>query len=349
MGRKNLRALLLVLTAVACAPVQPPTQQELQNADPGPYPNNYESIVRDFAASLLFDPSSAQFSNWRGPSPGWVAAPLRGRAIGYRVCVDINSKNRFGGYVGSSPFIFVIANGGVTWHEGGTQPGTVGAEMVRKMCADVGDMPIFGSSAYVLDMKANLVEILVSENGQDPQRFPASGNQVRDERIAFSGTASFPRFAIEAQNLAETALRIDWQSASFVSERDGTSDTVGRISDRTVLTQDSPTSIPGRARVELTLVPAKHFVNANSGGRSRWLVMPTFPKELGGLKAELPAELSLEQLTSAVRSRVLSNRYRITLPVTKGSSVYEYTLVFEVTNADVVLRTQDELIQSTAP
>jgi len=114
--RDKFRPILLgiilcftVCSLVAC--VTRPTQQEISNADYGDYPNNYQEIIRSYMENVLFDPYSAVYSNWSGPSQGYSGGRFVQIAFGYRVCVDINAKNRMGGYVGKKRYYFLIHNG----------------------------------------------------------------------------------------------------------------------------------------------------------------------------------------------------------------------------------------------
>lgn len=115
---QNFRTILLciamcfvVCSLFSCATIPKPTEQEAANADYGAYPDNYQEIIKNYLADLLFDPYSAVYSNWRGPLRGWSGGGFFQVAYGYRVCVDINAKNRMGGYVGKKLHYFVINNG----------------------------------------------------------------------------------------------------------------------------------------------------------------------------------------------------------------------------------------------
>lgn len=113
---ENFRTILLgiALCFAACSLsscVTMPTQQEISNADYGTYPNNYQEIIKNYMDNLLFDPYSAVYSNWRGPSQGYSGGRFIQIAFGFRVCVDINAKNRMGGYVGKKLHYYIINNG----------------------------------------------------------------------------------------------------------------------------------------------------------------------------------------------------------------------------------------------
>lgn len=111
-----MRKILLVFFCfclIGCATIPPPTPEQISNADYGNYPYNYQEVIKDFMDDLLIDPGSAVYSNWRGPSKGWVGNGFQGYVFGYRVCVFVNAKNRMGGYVGKRLYHFVINKGRV--------------------------------------------------------------------------------------------------------------------------------------------------------------------------------------------------------------------------------------------
>lgn len=112
--RRSVKSILLIGFATAsliymlsaCATM--PTQEQIANADYGPFPGNYQEIIKSYMERLLFDPYSAVYSNWRGPAQGFSGGNFVQTAYGYRVCVDINAKNRMGGYVGTKRRYFLI-------------------------------------------------------------------------------------------------------------------------------------------------------------------------------------------------------------------------------------------------
>lgn len=116
-----MRALLccVALTLVtACASA--PTNDQIDAADIGPYPSNYEQIVKANFATILFDPYSAVFTFTRTPTRGYGGNVMDGAKIGWVVCGTVNAKNRMGGYVGAKFFAVVISNGAVVNREIGT-------------------------------------------------------------------------------------------------------------------------------------------------------------------------------------------------------------------------------------
>lgn len=114
MHRLSFVVVAMTLVA-ACA--SPPTDDHVRAADTGPYPSNYEQIVKDNFATSLFDPYSAVFNFTRLPTKGYGGSPIDGAKIGWLVCGTVNAKNRMGGYVGVKPFFVVISNGAVIHRE----------------------------------------------------------------------------------------------------------------------------------------------------------------------------------------------------------------------------------------
>lgn len=123
---------LFVLTLAGCA--TPPSTEQISNANYGPYPTNYDVIVKRHLNALLKDPSSAQWRKIKSPDKGWSV--YFGRTVyGYAVCYGVNAKNSFGGYVGERLNFFMINNGRVIQHfrEDGSEF-DIGGQAAQKRC-----------------------------------------------------------------------------------------------------------------------------------------------------------------------------------------------------------------------
>lgn len=95
---------------VACA--KQPTMEEMSKWDYGPYPDNYEQIVKDAMLTRLVDPYSAQYHFQGTPKRSHMAQSFGRETIyGWGGVVLINAKNRLGGYVGATKFAYIIRNG----------------------------------------------------------------------------------------------------------------------------------------------------------------------------------------------------------------------------------------------
>lgn len=110
-----LRALALLSSALfvaGCA--SPPIPPEvIASADYGPPPSEaHQQIIRQRFDRILIDPTSPLYE-FDEPRKGYTKpSSVFGttQTFGWRVCGTINSKNRYGGYTGRSPF-FVLFRG----------------------------------------------------------------------------------------------------------------------------------------------------------------------------------------------------------------------------------------------
>ncbi len=116
---KRLIILAMVgLFLVSCATLAPKlTDTEI---DPGPYPDNYENIVRQYLREVLFDPDSLKDFSIDAPPQkiylrsGYPSYKLRrGQGVYEIKYVWYNAKNRYGGYTGKKPHYFYIRYGQV--------------------------------------------------------------------------------------------------------------------------------------------------------------------------------------------------------------------------------------------
>ncbi len=113
--------------------VHAPTPEQIAAADYGSYPGDYKEVIQQHFYKILFDPYSAQYSDWRGPSSGYWAKPFGGETVfGYRACVEVNAKNRMGGYTGSQQYFFMMRNGSIVYVDGGYTGGM--AQQIANNC-----------------------------------------------------------------------------------------------------------------------------------------------------------------------------------------------------------------------
>ncbi len=75
---------------------------------PKPTPEQALQMVKAFVAEHFFDPDAAQLRCGTPGPPAWIKPTLQRRKYGYFLNCNINGKNRFGGYVGFTPFLFRI-------------------------------------------------------------------------------------------------------------------------------------------------------------------------------------------------------------------------------------------------
>nr|DAO57697.1 MAG TPA: protein of unknown function (DUF4969) [Caudoviricetes sp.] len=114
MRKLILKLAMVLMCCVMLGCAKPPSSEEMASWDYGPYPENYEQIVKNYMAQSLFDPYSAQFIFDGSPSQRYLAKPFGGETLyGWGGTVSVNAKNRFGAYVGYHTFAYIIKYGSV--------------------------------------------------------------------------------------------------------------------------------------------------------------------------------------------------------------------------------------------
>ena len=82
--------------------------------DYGPYPENYETIVKSYLEGILFDPYSVKYKYITKPMKAFSReAPILGgnpKQYGWYSRVCFNAKNRMGGYVGNTCYNLLLKN-----------------------------------------------------------------------------------------------------------------------------------------------------------------------------------------------------------------------------------------------
>ena len=112
-------AFLLGLSGcVTIYPSYAPTEEELANADYGEKPTQYKEQIETYVKAILIDPESAQFTDYSTPNKGWSSkSPGSFKYFGWLVCVDVNAKNSFGGYVGRNTYYFIFQGNNITYYK----------------------------------------------------------------------------------------------------------------------------------------------------------------------------------------------------------------------------------------
>lgn len=104
--------LVLMLYLPACGTITPnPTDIQAANFGARPSRDEAVTLVKAHMSKTLYDPYSAVYE-CGGPKKAW--ANLLGTLYyGYAITCNINAKNRFGAYVGSESYNFLINSGAV--------------------------------------------------------------------------------------------------------------------------------------------------------------------------------------------------------------------------------------------
>ncbi|WP_142890244.1 hypothetical protein [Klebsiella variicola] len=111
---KKITVLLALIILTACA-ANPPSLMQLQSADYGALPDNYQQQVKDWWGGMLKDPYSAQYT-FGNPEKAWFKDGIlaeSGGAIryGWLVPITVNAKNSFGGYTGAESHTVFYSHG----------------------------------------------------------------------------------------------------------------------------------------------------------------------------------------------------------------------------------------------
>lgn len=89
--------------------------------DLGPYPTNYEQIVKDYLHENLKDPYSVRDLAITAPvqASAWTGLLYSGELFAWKTCVTYNAKNSFGAYIGLNSYGYYIRDGEVVfWRRG---------------------------------------------------------------------------------------------------------------------------------------------------------------------------------------------------------------------------------------
>ena len=93
----------------------PPTNAEIAAANIGPYPDNYENLVKEWFTNNLKDSDSARYGCITKPnktySYDFSYKYANNYNIVYLAMAEVNAKNSYGGYNGWTTYSFYIKNG----------------------------------------------------------------------------------------------------------------------------------------------------------------------------------------------------------------------------------------------
>ena len=134
-----LAATWVALALLAGCQSPPPTPEELAALDYGPFPEDYEKIIRDYLRTRLMEPDFALIEFKAGPKPLYQKeAVLRERQYGWAVCVLINDKDRRGAYEGFYPMVLYIRHGKVVAANGDGLERAAGVRYAHAQCRELG-------------------------------------------------------------------------------------------------------------------------------------------------------------------------------------------------------------------
>ena len=111
---KMLLAFITLPIITACA--VPVTQEAVDTASFGPEPQKeeYMTIIEDHLRGIALDPKSI-ILNCLEATMGWARRRVTDQpSFGWLVACDVNGRNRFGGYTGIQPYVFIFNDRGIS-------------------------------------------------------------------------------------------------------------------------------------------------------------------------------------------------------------------------------------------
>ena len=135
---KSFLPIVLMLGLAACDTTV--TKAEMETADYGPQPVNYQDEIKGYLNLRLVDPKAAIVEFRAGPTKIYNrGTPVRGEQYGWGVCVWVNDKNKAGAYDGFYPMSFVLRNEKIVAVNGGPDDANIiGARYAREQCEQLG-------------------------------------------------------------------------------------------------------------------------------------------------------------------------------------------------------------------
>ncbi len=137
IDRATLISMVLICAVLSgCASFTP---KELADLDYGHYPFDYKEIIQQHLNRSLKDPASAILDYRGSPATVWQKGSIFGsRDYGWGVCVFINAKNSYGGYVGERPYFFLIRDGKIIRTYGEMETNLFDTALAQGGCKRVG-------------------------------------------------------------------------------------------------------------------------------------------------------------------------------------------------------------------
>ena len=112
--------LVLISFSIIAACAVPVTQQAIDSASaqrafgPEPQREEYMAIIEGHIREIALDPESI-ILNCLDATKGWARRRISDEpTFGWIVACDVNGRNRFGGYTGNRPYVFIFNDRGTT-------------------------------------------------------------------------------------------------------------------------------------------------------------------------------------------------------------------------------------------
>jgi hypothetical protein len=105
--KKFLYLIAAVLSISGCVTDDQPSTPP----DYGVLPPDYKSDITNYFNANLKDPYSAHYTFYEPVETSWYQGWSTHKFYGWKVMVDVNAKNSFGGYTGNQSYFFTFAGG----------------------------------------------------------------------------------------------------------------------------------------------------------------------------------------------------------------------------------------------
>ena len=111
-----MKILALIFTLILASCSTHLTRDEWSNINFGKKPNNPNYLIEQSLKRVLIDPDSLKLS-CDEPKQGWASKDNFFNQIkyGWLVFCTVNAKNRFGGYTGNTPYIYLFRGDIITF------------------------------------------------------------------------------------------------------------------------------------------------------------------------------------------------------------------------------------------
>ncbi|GGW83880.1 hypothetical protein [Alteromonas halophila] len=103
-----IRVVLIALLLSACSSL--PSDQEVDEANYGSAPSEYELIVKAYYQMTVNEPGTTKYNAIHKPVRYWLANKMGDTYYGYLVCATVNTKNLLGKYSGFRHDALLIHN-----------------------------------------------------------------------------------------------------------------------------------------------------------------------------------------------------------------------------------------------
>ena len=140
MNRLLAIALAFALCAALTGCDTTVTKQEMETADYGPRPINYQDEIKSYLSLRLTDPKAAIVEIRTEPKHLYQrGTPVRGEQYGWGVCVWVNDRNKQGAFDGFYPMSVFIRNEKIEHVNGGPDDDNLlGNRYAREHCEQLG-------------------------------------------------------------------------------------------------------------------------------------------------------------------------------------------------------------------